>query len=100
MLCLIYPSQEAAAARAGYKFMRTTSLAGTKSARFLPKIAEQSAEWQHVQAELQEGRKLAKVFYGVTAYSPLGDGDRPSALPRRRTRAARAGGVLDVAPPR
>jgi conjugal transfer ATP-binding protein TraC len=76
MLCLIYPSQEAAAARAGYKFMRTTSLAGTKSARFLPKIAEQSAEWQHVQAELQEGRKLAKVFYGVTAYSPLGDGDR------------------------
>lgn len=76
MLCLIYPSQEAAAARAGYKFMRTTSLAGTKSARFLPKIAEQSAEWQHVQAELQEGRKLAKVFYGVTAFSPLGDGDR------------------------
>ena len=76
MLCLSYPSQEAASARAGYKFMRTTSLAGTKSARFLPKIAEQSAEWQHVQAELQEGRKLAKVFYGVTAYSPLGAGDR------------------------
>lgn len=76
MLCLSYPPQEAASARAGYKFMRTTSLAGTKSARFLPKIAEQSAEWQHVQAELQEGRRLAKVFYGVTAYSPLGDGDR------------------------
>lgn len=76
MLCLTYPPQEAASARAGYKFMRTTSLAGTKSARFLPKIAEQSAEWQHVQAELQEGRRLAKVFYGVTAYSPLGDGDR------------------------
>ncbi len=76
MLCLSYPSQEAASARAGYKFMRTTSLAGTKSARFLPKIAEQSAEWQHVQAELQEGRRLAKVFYGVTAYSPLGVGDR------------------------
>jgi conjugal transfer ATP-binding protein TraC len=76
MLCLSYPPQEAASARAGYKFMRTTSLAGTKSARFLPKIAEQSAEWQHVQAELQEGRRLVKVFYGVTAYSPLGDGDR------------------------
>jgi conjugal transfer ATP-binding protein TraC len=76
MLCLVYPDQEAAGARAGFKFMRTTSLAATKSARFLPKIAEQSAEWQHVQAELQEGRKLVQVFYGVTAWSPLGDGDR------------------------
>jgi conjugal transfer ATP-binding protein TraC len=76
MLCLVYPDQEAAGARAGFKFMRTTSLAATKSARFLPKIAEQSAEWQHVQAELQEGRKLVQVFYGLTAWSPLGDGDR------------------------
>lgn len=76
MLCLVYPDQEAASARAGFKFMRTTSLAGTKSARFLPRIAEQSAEWSHVQAELQEGRKLVRVFYGVTAFSPLGDADR------------------------
>jgi conjugal transfer ATP-binding protein TraC len=76
MLCLVYPDQEAAGARAGFKFMRTTSLAATKSARFLPKIAEQSAEWQHVQAELQEGRKLVQVFYGLTVWSPLGDGDR------------------------
>ena len=76
MLCLVYPDQEAAAARAGFKFMRTTSLAGTRSARFLPRIGEQSAEWQHVQNELQQGRRLVKVFYGVTAWSPLGDGDR------------------------
>ena len=76
MLCLVYPDQEAASARAGFKFMRTTSLAATRSARFLPRIGEQSAEWQHVQAELQQGRKLVKVFYGLTAYSPLGDGDR------------------------
>ena len=76
MLCLVYPDQEAAAARAGFKFMRTTSLAGTKSARFLPRLAEQSAEWQHVQAELQEGRRLVRVFYGITTYSPLGEGDR------------------------
>ena len=76
MLCLVYPDQDSAAARAGYKFMRTTSLAGTKSARFLPRIAEQSAEWQHVQAELQEGRRLVRVFYGLTTFSPLGLGDR------------------------
>ncbi|WP_299310178.1 type IV secretion system protein TraC [uncultured Croceicoccus sp.] len=75
MLCLVYPDQEAAAARAGYKFMRTTSLADTKSARFLPRLGEQSAEWKHVQAELQEGKKLVRLFYGLTTYSPLGEGD-------------------------
>ena len=26
MLCLVYPDQEAASAKAGFKFMRTTSL--------------------------------------------------------------------------
>ena len=76
MLCLVYPDQEAASAKAGFKFMRTTSLAGTRSARFLPRIGEQAAEWQHVQSELQEGRRLVRVFYGLTTYSPLGRGDR------------------------
>ena len=76
MLCLVYPDQDSAAARAGFKFMRTTSLSQTRSARFLPRIAEQSAEWQHVQAELQEGRRLVRVFYGITTWSPLGQGDR------------------------
>ena len=75
MLCLVYPDQDAASARAGYKFMRTTSLSETKSARFLPRISEQSGEWRHVQAELQAGKKLVKLFYGVTSISPLGDGD-------------------------
>jgi conjugal transfer ATP-binding protein TraC len=76
MLCLVYPDRQGAEAKAGFKFMRTTSLAGTRSAKFLPRIAEQSAEWQHVQAELQEGRRLVRAFYGVTTWSPLGDGDR------------------------
>ena len=76
MLCLVYPERQAAEAKAGYKFMRTTSLAGSKSARFLPRLADQSAEWQHVQAELQEGRRLTQVFYGLTSFSPLGEGDR------------------------
>ena len=75
MLCLHYPDQEAASARAGYKFMRTTSLSETRSARFLPRLSEQSAEWKHVQAELQAGKKLVKLFYGLTTISPLGDGD-------------------------
>ena len=76
ILCLVYPDQEAASAKAGFKFMRTTSLAGTRSARFLPRIGEQAAEWQHVQSELQEGRRLVRVFYGLTIFSPLGEGDR------------------------
>src|SRR3546814_19435044 len=75
MLCLVYPDQEAASARAGFKFMRTTSLNQTKSARFLPKLAEQSAEWRHVQAELQAGKKLVQLLYGVTRISPLGQGE-------------------------
>lgn len=75
MLCLVYPDREAAEAKAGFKFMRTTSLSGTRSARFLPRIGEQAAEWQHVQAELQEGRRLVRVFYGLLTYSPLGRGD-------------------------
>jgi conjugal transfer ATP-binding protein TraC len=29
-----------------------------------------------VQSELQEGRRLVRVFYGLTTYSPLGRGDR------------------------
>ena len=75
MLCLQYPDQEAASAKAGYKFMRTTSLSQSKSARFLPRLAEQSAEWSHVQAELQAGKRLVKLFYGLTSYSPMGQGD-------------------------
>src|SRR3546814_4883402 len=74
MLCLVYPYQEAASARAGYKFMRTTSLSQTKRARFLPKLADQSAEWRHVQNEIQAGKKLVTLFYGRTSYSTLGSG--------------------------
>src|SRR5690606_33275526 len=47
----------------------------TKSARFLPRLAEQSAEWRDVQAELQAGTKLVRRFYGLTTISPLGQGD-------------------------
>ena len=75
MLCLVYPDREGASAKAGFKFMRTTSLSQSKSARFLPKLAQQSSEWSHVQAELQAGKRLVQLFYGVTSYSPLGLGD-------------------------
>ena len=75
MLCLVYPTRENSEAKAGFKFMRTTSLSESKSARFLPKLAQQSAEWSHVQAELQAGKRLVQLFYGVTSYSPLGLGD-------------------------
>jgi conjugal transfer ATP-binding protein TraC len=74
--------------------MRTTSLAGTRSARFLPRLAEQSAEWQHVQAELQEGRRLVRVFYGLTTWSPLGLATATSARSSRSTRP-QAGILID-----
>lgn len=76
VLCLVYPDQEAASARAGMKFLRSTSLADTRSARFLPQVRDQAAEWRTVQAQLQEGRRLVRAFYGVTTFSPYGEGDR------------------------
>ena len=76
VLCLVYPDDEASASKAGYKTMRTASLADSKGARFMPNIRQQSDEWKHVQAQLSEGRKLVRLFYGITTYSPEGQGDR------------------------
>jgi len=75
VLGLVYQDEDAVASRAGLKVMRTTSLADSRSARFLPQLSEQRDEWQYVQAEIRQGRKLAQVYYGVGALSPLGKGD-------------------------
>jgi conjugal transfer ATP-binding protein TraC len=74
-LCLVYPDQEAATARAGLKFLRSTSLSEGRSARYVPRLAEQAAEWREVQAQMQEGRRLVRAFFGVTSFSPDGLGD-------------------------
>lgn len=74
-LCLIYPEATASANKASYKYMRTSSLADSKSARFLPQLKDQSREWQLVQEELRQGNKLVRAFYGVTAFSPKGKGE-------------------------
>src|SRR3546814_6087679 len=52
--------------KASFKFMRTTSLADSKSARFLPQLREQSQEWRFVNDEVRQGRKLVRVFFSVT----------------------------------
>ncbi|MFZ4748591.1 MAG: TraC family protein, partial [Sphingomonas sp.] len=54
-LCLVYPDATAAANKASYKYMRTSSLSDSKSARFLPQLKEQSREWELVQEELRQG---------------------------------------------
>jgi conjugal transfer ATP-binding protein TraC len=74
-LCLVYPDQESASARAGMKFLRSTSLSEGRSARYVPRLAEQAAEWREVQAQMQEGRRLVRAFLGVTSFSPDGMGD-------------------------
>ena len=76
VLCLIYPDEEASIAKAGLKSVRSQSLAESRGARWMPGIQEKSAEWRDVQSQIREGRKLVRVFYGVTTFSPLGDGDR------------------------
>lgn len=55
--------------------LRTTSLSEVRSVRYLPKLREQVAQWRDVQAQMQEGRRLAHAFYRVTAFSPEGEGD-------------------------
>jgi conjugal transfer ATP-binding protein TraC len=75
VLGLVYADEDAASSKAGFKVMRTTSLADSRSSRFLPQLAEQRDEWQHVQQELRQGRKLCQAYYGVGALSPLGSGD-------------------------
>jgi conjugal transfer ATP-binding protein TraC len=74
-LCLTYPDATSSANKASYKYMRTSSLSDSKSARFLPQLKEQSREWQLVQEELRQGNKLVRAFYGVTTFSPKGKGE-------------------------
>ncbi|MET0521793.1 MAG: TraC family protein, partial [Jiangellaceae bacterium] len=74
-LCLKYQDEDVAAGRAGYKYMRTTSLADSRSARLLPQLKDQSREWEHVQNELRLGRKLVQAYFTVGAISPKGRGD-------------------------
>jgi conjugal transfer ATP-binding protein TraC len=75
VLALEYPDEQAATARASFKFMRTTSLADSRSARWMPQLKDQSREWEYVQEQLRQGQKLVRVYYGVTTFSPFGKGD-------------------------
>jgi len=87
-LCLDFPDAEAAGQRAGRKFMRTTSLADSKSARMLPQLHDQSKEWGFVKDELRQGRKLVQAFYSVTSFSPKGNGDANERILKSVYRAA------------
>jgi len=87
-LCLEFPDAESAGQRAGRKFMRTTSLADSKSARMLPQLKDQSAEWKFVKDELKQGRKLVQAFYSVTSFSPKGKGDSNERVLKSVYRAA------------
>ena len=87
-LCIDFPDAEAAASRAGFKYMRTTSLADSRSARFLPQLKEQSREWAHVNDEMKQGRKLVRLFYSVTSFSPHGRGDAHERILKSVYRAA------------
>ena len=87
-LCLDFPDAEASSMRASRKFMRTTSLADSKSARMLPQLKEQSREWEFVKDELRQGRKLIQAFYSVTSFSPKGKGDANERVLKSVYRAA------------
>jgi len=87
-LCLEYPDTQSSTNRASFKFMRTTSLADSKSARFLPQLRDQSQEWRYVNEEIRQGRKLVRCFYSVTSFSPKGRGDANERVLKSVYRAA------------
>lgn len=87
-LCLEYPDVQAATSKASFKFLRTTSLADSRSSRFLPQLRDQSHEWRYVNDEIRQGRKLVRVFYSVTAFSPEGKGDANERVLKSVYRAA------------
>ncbi|WP_062342761.1 type IV secretion system protein TraC [Novosphingobium sp. CCH12-A3] len=87
-LGFVLSDEEATASRAGFKVLRTTSLAESRSARFLPQLAQQRDEWQQVQTELREGRKLVQAYYAIGALSPLGRGDANERLLKSVYKAA------------
>lgn len=87
-LCVEFPDPMAASNKASFKFMRTTSLADSKSSRFLPQLRDQSQEWRYVNDELRQGRKLVRVFFSVTAFSPKGRGDANERVLKSVYRAA------------
>jgi len=78
-LSIVIPDIEVMEAKVSWKFTRTTSLADTQSARFLPQLKRQSEEWQHVSTQMKLGQKLCKVYYSVSMISPLGEGDTNAA---------------------
>lgn len=80
--CFMVPDETTARSKANFKFMRTTSLADSRSARFLPALREQQAEWQYVHEQLASGRKLVRLYYGLLVYAPEGRGERYEEMVR------------------
>ena len=74
-LCLVYQDEEAVTSKAGYKFMRTSSLSDSKSAKLIPQLKDQRREWEEVTQQLRQGRKLVQAYYTVGIISEKGRGD-------------------------
>ena len=76
VLSLVYQDDEVAHSKAGMKALRSSSLADSRGAKWMPNIREKAAEWRDVQDQQTQGRKVVRLHYGITTYSALGDGDR------------------------
>src|SRR3546814_13314281 len=85
LLTIYYPDEQAATAKAGFKFMRTTSLANSHSAHFTPQVRDQSREWKYVQDKLRQGQKLVRDFYGGMRDSPDVEGARNERNHKQRS---------------
>ena len=73
--CGVIPNQESSEAKAGYKFVRTSSLAEGKGVKLVPKLRTEAAEWQFVADRVKQGEKLVSCYYAVTIIAPKGRGE-------------------------
>jgi conjugal transfer ATP-binding protein TraC len=73
--CGIIPNSEASESRAGYKFVRTSSLAEGKGVKLVPKLRTEAAEWEFVADRVKQGEKLVSCYYAVSILAPKGRGE-------------------------
>jgi len=71
----IIPRVEDSESKSGFKFARSRSLADGQGVKLVPKLRDQAAEWEFVQAQVKAGEKLISAYYSVSMLAPRGRGE-------------------------
>ncbi|MDE2439441.1 MAG: type IV secretion system protein TraC [Betaproteobacteria bacterium] len=69
------PDQEVVRSKANLRFMRKTQQSESVTGRWNSRLKPQAEEWKGVIEDLARGQNLVNLYYGVTMFSPWGNGD-------------------------